>query len=265
MRYIADHDYHIHSTVSLCCHDDTQTPQALFDYAKRNGFTSICLTNHFWDETVASEAEWIEEHGYSYLTSVLPLPQSDGIDFFFGAELDMDYNGILGISPERLAELDFATVATTHLHLAGNTVKERLSEPEDAARIWLEKIRLLLGMELPFHKIGIAHLTTGHILKEKTAEVIRLLSDEDLYCVFSDCAKKGIGIELNTKTIFNSEEEKNILLRPYYIAKDTGCRFYLGSDSHKTEALKGAKENFERIITLLDLDEKDKFRIKKER
>ena len=70
-----------------------------------------------------------------------------------------------------------------------------------------------------------------------------------------------MGIELNTKTIFTSEEEKSILLRPYYIAKDCGCKFYLGSDSHKAEALKGAKENFERIITLLDLKEENKFKV----
>ncbi len=263
MRYKADHDYHIHSTVSRCCKDPLQTPERILQYAKDNALSSICLTNHFWDETVKSEAEWIDEHGYSYLTSVLPLPRHEGIDFYFGAELDMDYNEVLGISPEKLSELNFATVATTHLHLAGNTVKERLTEPEDAARIWLEKIRALLSMELPFYKMGLAHLTTGHILKEKTPAVIRLLSDDDLYSIFSDCAEKGMAIELNTKTIFNSEEEKNILLRPYCIAKDTGCKFYLGSDAHKTEALKGAKENFERIITLLDLEEKDKFKLNK--
>ncbi len=263
MRYTPDHDYHIHSTVSRCCKDPLQTPERLLQYGKDNGYGSICLTNHFWDEAVVSEAEWIEEHGYSYLSSVLPLPQCDGVDFLFGAELDMDYNGVLGISPEKLSELDFAIVATTHMHLAGNTVKEPISTPEEAAEIWINKIERLLSMPLPFHKMGLAHLTTGHILKEKTPAVIKLLSDGDLYSVFSSCAEKGIGIELNTKTIFNSEEEKNILLRPYFIAKDCGCKFYLGSDAHKTEALMGAKENFERIITLLDLDEKDKFILNK--
>ncbi len=263
MRYIADHDFHIHSTVSRCCKDPNQTPGRILEYAKENNFRKICLTNHFWDEKIKSEAEWIEEHGYKYLTSVLPLPEAQGIDFLFGAEIDMDYNGNLGISPETLEKLDFVTVATTHMHLTGNTVKEKITSPEEGAEIWLAKLRNLLDMPLPFHKMGIAHMTTGHIMKERTPEVIMLLTDEDLYEVFSDCAKKGIGIELNTKTIFNSDEEKNILMRPYYIAKDCGCKFYLGSDSHKTDALSCAKENFERIITILDLKEEDKFPLSK--
>ncbi|MBR3767272.1 MAG: PHP domain-containing protein [Clostridia bacterium] len=259
MRYIADHDFHIHSTVSRCCKDENQTPETILQYAKENNFKKICLTNHFWDESVKSEAEWIEEHGYKYLTSVLPLPKAEGIDFLFGAELDMDYNFVLGISRERLNELDFVTVATTHMHLAGNSVRTKIMTPEEGAKIWLEKIRELLKKDLPFHKMGIAHMTCGHIMKEKTSEVIKLLKTEDLYEVFSDCAKKGMGIELNTKTIFNSEEEKDILMRPYYIAKDCGCKFYLGSDAHKVSALTSAKENFERIITILDLQETDKF------
>ncbi len=259
MRFIADHDFHIHSTVSRCCKDPLQTPQRILEYAKENSFTKICLTNHFWDENVESEAQWIEEHSFSYLTSVLPLPQCEGISFLFGAELDIDYDGILGISEERLAQLDFVTVATTHMHLQGNTVKERISSPEEGAAIWLEKIRTLLDKSLPRNKVGIAHMTCGHIMKEKTPEVIRLLKNEDLYDVFSRCAGKAIGIELNTKTLFSSEEEKNIILRPYFIAKDCGCKFYLGSDAHKVSALSEAKDNFERIITLLDLEEKHKF------
>ncbi len=259
MRFIADHDFHIHSTVSPCCHDEKQTPQAILDYAIKNGLNKICLTNHLWDESVESEAEWHEMQRFECLKSVLPLPQAEGVSFLFGAEADMDYNYVLGVSEEALEMLDFITVPTTHMHLAGNTVRKRIETPEEASQIWVQRLDALLTKDLPWHKIGIAHLTCGHIFKGRTPEVISLLTDDELYRLFSACAQKGAGIELNMKTLSMSDEEKQILLRPYYIAKDCGCKFYLGSDAHKREALYNAKENFEDIITLLNLTEDNKF------
>lgn len=259
MRYIADHDFHIHSTVSRCCHDENQTPEAILNYAKENGFKKICLTNHFWDEKVMSEAEWIDEHNFSYVSSVLPLPQDDNTQFLFGCETDMDFNNVLGVGNERIDAFDFIIVATTHLHLDGNTVKTQIKTPEEAAFHWIDKIENLLLKDLPFKKIGIAHLTTGHILKNRTAEVLSLISDSTLYSVFNECSRKGAGIELNVKTINMTDEQKEIFLRPYIIAKECGCKFYLGSDSHKASALACAKENFEDVITQLNLKETDKF------
>ncbi len=261
MRYIADHDFHIHSTVSPCCHDENQTPERIFQYAQENSLKKICLTNHLWDELVDSKAEWHEKQRFSCITSVLPLPQSKNTKFLLGAEVDMDFDHIVGVSEKRFDTLDFIIVSTTHLHLAGNTVRKKIETPEEAAKHWIERLNALTEKNLPWHKTGVAHLTCGHIFKNRTAEVIKLLTDESLYDVFSKCAKKGVGIELNMKSIFSSEEEKSIMLRPYYIAKDCGCKFYLGSDSHKTEALDGAKENFENIITNLDLQESDKFNL----
>ena len=82
-----------------------------------------------------------------------------------------------------------------------------------------------------------------------------------MYSFFSDCAEKALGIELNMKTLNMSEEAKEILLKPYHIAKDCGCKFYLGSDSHKQAALIDVQQNFEDVITLLDLKESDKFEL----
>lgn len=259
MRYIADHDFHIHSTVSLCCRDEAQTPEAIFKYAKDNGFRKICLTNHFFDEKVKSEAEWRSEHYFTPLSSVLPLPNDGETEFLFGCETDMDYNNVLGVSEERFDAFDFIIVATTHLHLDGNTVRSKITTPEEAAFHWIDKLENLLAKDLPFHKIGIAHLTSGHILKNRTAEVLPLISDATMQSIFSECSRKGVGIELNVRTIDMTDEQKEIFLRPYFIAKDCGCRFYLGSDSHKTSALASAKENFEDVITKLNLKESDKF------
>ncbi len=263
MKYIADHDFHIHTTVSACCRDESQTPERLLQYALQNNFHKVCITNHLWDETVKSEAEWHPDHTCERLKTVLPLPTHERATLLFGAETDMDYNNVLGITRKTIDEMDFVTVATTHLHLAGNTVREKIATPEEASQIWLGKIRALLQMDLPFHKMGIAHLTCGHIMKNQTPQVIGLLPDKELYEIFEDCANKGVGIELNMKTLAMDDEVKQILLHPYYIAKDCGCKFYLGSDAHKTNALETAKAEFENIITLLDLSENDKFPLAK--
>ena len=263
MRYIADHDFHIHSTSSPCCHDENQTPKNILKYALENGLNKICLTNHLWDEDVYSPAQWHERQRFCCLEEVLPLPQAEGIEFLFGAESDMDYEYTVGVSPERYDKFDFIVIPTTHLHLAGHTVKTKIETPEEAAAHWVKRLEELLKKDMPWHKMGIAHLTCGHIFKGRTPEVIRLIDDKVLYDLFEKCSEKGVGIELNMKTLNLSPEDKDVLLRPYFIAKDCGCKFYLGSDSHKVEALNTAKENFEDIITLLDLQETDKFIIKK--
>ena len=49
-------------------------------------------------------------------------------------------------------------------------------------------------------------------------------------------------------------------LRPYRIAKQCGCKFYLGSDAHHPEDFAGMPEQFRTLVSLLDLQESDKFR-----
>ena len=261
MKYIVDHDFHIHSTISPCCHDENQTPKTILKYAKDNNFKAVCLTNHLWDETVKSVDVWHPEQRFDYITKALPLPQDENVKFLFGAEAEMDYNFTLGVSKEHLNCFDFIAVSTTHLHLEGYTVKKRPVVPEEAAGLWLTRFEELLKKDLPWHKMGVSHLTGTHVFKADHAKAVSLLRTADLYNVFSESAKKGLGIELNMKSIFNSEEEKEALLRPFFIAKECGCKFYLGSDAHKTEALKGAKQNFLNIVDLLDLKEEDKFKL----
>ncbi len=259
MRYIADHDFHIHSTLSPCSNDPLQTPENLLKYAQENDFKKIALTNHFWDEDVESVNVWHPDEKFSFISQARPLPQAEGIDFLFGCEADMDYNFTLGISEKRLAEFEFIAVSTTHLTIDGYTVKEPLKTPQEAADIWLERLNALLNKNLPWQKIGISHLTSEHMYEDDVVSAVNCLKDADLYNVFDKCAYKGVGIELNIRTLRLNEDEKKILLKPFQIAKDCGCKFYLGSDSHNSNALKDAKANFEDVITYLDLQETDKF------
>ena len=87
MRYKIDHDYHIHTRLSLCSEDDGQTPAAILELAKRRNLKKICLTDHFWDETVPCNTMvnwWYEQQNYPHIAQSLPLPTDPAVEFLFG-------------------------------------------------------------------------------------------------------------------------------------------------------------------------------------
>ena len=139
-----------------------------------------------WDESVKSVGEWHEEQRFDFITKALPLPQDEKVKFLFGAEAEMDYNFTLGVSDEHIDCFDFITVSTTHLHLEGYTVKKRPQIAEEAAELWLKRFEELLKKDLPWHKMGVSHLTGTHVFKANHAKAISLLKTNDLYDIFSN-------------------------------------------------------------------------------
>ena len=57
------------------------------------------------------------------------------------------------------------------------------------------------------------------------------------------------------------EDEAEIVLHPFRIAKNCGCKFYLGSDVHQHHVFEKVIPVFERAINSLGLQEADKFHI----
>jgi histidinol phosphatase-like PHP family hydrolase len=116
-------------------------------------------------------------------------------------------------------------------------------------------------MDLPFHKVGIAHLTCSLIAptREEYLEVLRFIPENEMKALFIRAAKLGVGIELNADDMRFSKCEADVILRIYKIAKDCGCKFYCGSDAHHPKSFESAKKIFDRAITLLELTEDDKF------
>ena len=265
MRYRVDHDYHIHSHISSCSNDPEQTSEAILRYAEKNGFEKICLTDHFWDETVPGAPYWYLPQNFAHISAARPLPQGKNTKFLFGAETDLDRNLTLGISKECFDEFDFVIIPTTHLHMDGFTISEEdAATPEGRAAAWISRFNAVLDMDLPFHKIGIAHLACALIAKprEDYSKILRLLPDAELYSAFAKAARVGVGIELNSFDMSHTGEERDAALHIFRIAKEQGCKFYLGSDAHHPSRFDNVKDVFERAVRDLDLTENDKFHIK---
>ena len=265
MKFKFDHDYHIHSKLSLCSNDEGQTNERILRYAKDVGLSEIVLTDHFWDEKIPKASPWYKKQGIEHVKAALPLPQDEVVRFLFGAETEFKRDCTVAMANSTFDEFDFVIIPTTHLHMRGLTITEADYASLDArGRLWVERMDVLLDLELPFHKIGIAHLACPLFDNRSREHYLRALDSiptEDMERVFSKAAKLGVGIELNAGDMDFKDSEAENVLRMFRIAKAQGCKFYCGSDAHHPRELDGAKAIFERAIDMLELTENDRFYI----
>lgn len=266
MKFQIDHDYHIHSGLSLCSNDPEQTPERILAYGVQNGFKKLCLTDHYWDESLhgMEEFTFYSKQNTEHIRRSLPLPQSENCTFLFGCETDMSADGRIGLSPERYGDFDFIIVPTTHMHLNPYTYPFDREDKAVRAKDYVSRFESLLRSDLPFHKTGLAHMTCALIQKENRAylDVLNLIPDSAFADLFEESAKLGLGIELNMGFgELNDPASRDTVLRPYFIAKEKGCRFYLGSDAHHPAGLDGAMGRFTAMADALSLTEEDKFYI----
>jgi len=262
VKYRTDHDLHIHSQLSSCSADPQQNNERILRYALENGLKTICLTDHFWDETVEGASDWYKAQNYSHISVAKPLPQHENVRFLFGCETELNKNLTLGISKEKMDLFDFIIIPTTHFHMKGYTLSEKESaNVKNRANAWVKRLDTVLGMELPFHKIGIAHLTCSLIAptREEYLDILNRIPEKEMERLFQKAAKLGVGIELNLSDMNFADEETEIVLRPYRIAKQWGCKFYCGSDAHHPQKFENAKKGFERAVDLLELTQENQF------
>lgn len=264
MKYQIDHDYHIHSRLSPCAgRPPEQSAENILAYGKRMGMKDLIITDHFWDaENIPPmENSWFKRYGYPYIEQILPFPEDADCRMHLGCEVDMDLSFRIGLSDKLYDKLAFIIVATSHLHAPGWTLPVDNISVADRAALYMERNHKLLDADMPFHKVGIAHFTTELISSNSDGtgvDIINHITDAEYREMFSRAAAKGVGIELNMSL---SEVADTANLRPYRIAKECGCKFYLGSDAHVLRNFDNARARFEAMINALELTEDDKFRL----
>ena len=249
MRFVPDHDLHIHTKLSPCSRDDRQTPEAILAYGITAGFQLLNLADHCWPATQAA---------------VLPrpdvLPQGKKCFLLHGAEVDMDMNDNLSASVEEIESLDFTVIAVNHLHLKNYCVPADF--PQDAEthkKRFQERVHHLLSMDLPFHKIGLAHFTDGLVCTAEHIKCLDLFSENELIDIFTKVKKVGMGVELNMVPGRFTGHDLDSVLRPFRIAKALGCTFYMGGDAHHPDDFAGIlTRKMNPLIDLLGLEESDK-------
>ena len=255
----------------MCSGDPNQTPGRILQYAIDEGFSAVALTDHFWDETVPMPQggwgpDFYNSQNWPHICKQLPLPSHDGIRFLFGAEVDMTLDYTVGVSAERLEQMDFLLISLSHFHMIDFTISAAdAATPEGRAQVLLDKLEVLFDRDLPWHKISLAHLTGPKLGGGDPAnhcEVLRLMQGERLTNLFKKAAALGVGIELNTGTFrFGNEAEEAAVVAFYAHAKECGCTFTFGSDEHKSNGFAYHRERGQRMADALGLTEADIFRV----
>jgi len=77
--------------------------------------------------------------------------------------------------------------------------------------------------------------------------------------LYTRAQKKNLGIEINESTLKFDDRRRALYIEHMTVAKDCGCKFYLGSDAHHPVSFDNSIKNFENAIELLGLTEDDKF------
>lgn len=267
MRFQLDHDYHIHSQLSLCSNDPEQNTQNILRIAEQLGLRQIVLADHYWDERVRRKIiDFYEVQNFAHISKALPLPQGENCRFLFGCETDMTKYNTVGIPKSRYKEFDMILIPIDHFHMNGFTIsKKDYPSIRGQAKRWVERFDYLMHADLPFHKLGLAHLAT-HCMqfpnREKYLQTLDAISNDDLYRLFRQAARVGCGIELNLSDMDFADHEQERVMRMFHIAKECGCKFYLGSDAHHPDKWEKFVPLYTRAVDILDLHESDKFELK---
>ncbi len=262
MKFKIDHDYHLHSKLSLCSNDNEQTAENILRYAEVNGLKKICITDHFWSKNASMPNDWYASQDFAHISKILPLPQGENTHFYFGCETEIDKFFNLGITDADYESFDFIIIPTTHLHMNGFTIDEADFSNERRAFLYIERLHKLMDKDLPFEKIGIAHLTCPLLApysREAHLSVLDMISDAEYTEAFTKISEKGAGFELNFDPSQYTSTDLVRVLRPYKIAKAVGCKFYFGSDAHHPSEMEAFASRAKTIVELLELREEDKF------
>ena len=268
MRFPIDHDLHCHTFVSGCSLDPEQNPAAILAFAKAHGYTAMCTTDHLWDQAAPGVFTCYKRQTMELEKSILPLPQDPAVRFVFGCETEwrgvVDGKPMLGLAPEHYADFGFIIVPPNHFHFRPFVRPDDCDTAEKVAELLVTRLEELQSLQLPWEKVGIAHMNCGLIWREGCPEDAFDAVDEDRYrAAMRFFAEKGAGIELNCSSFGNPgfKERPESHFRLFRMAKEDGCRFYLGSDAHHPAELMDVPNRAPAVVEALGLSSSHLYRL----
>lgn len=235
---IIKEDIHIHTNISLCAKADA-TIDKYIEKAKATQLTTLGFANHLWDSAVSGASKWYSTQNIEHVMQLKKeLPSSmeiDGIKLLFGCETEFTYEGKLCLAEENFDLFDYVIVPHSHTHMACVMPREYAEDNKRHAKFLMDSFMAVVEHPLSERFTTIAHPFVPGTKYDIYNEVQALIPDSYFYEAFSAAKEKGIAIEMNGSTLIYMPESRIPsceYVRIYSIAKECGCKFTYGSDSH---------------------------------
>lgn len=256
-----NHDFHIHTNLSLCA-AKTVDAEHYISKAKELGLNKIGFANHMWDENIQPFLnDFYAPQTVPYnlqLKDELKTLDKKGLKVYFGAEAE--FHPIYGVAlTEGNAEkFDYIIVSNSHTHM---TMDKSLYESyAKHAEFMVEAYRKILASPVSKYILSIAHPFDAVCCPYDRQILYKLVSDDVYKELFFATAEKGIAVEINTecfKDITKENFEQFGAIRMFGIAREMGCKFTFGSDSHSEKGHESYLSTAQTIIDCLEIEETD--------
>lgn len=241
---IITQDLHIHTNLSVCA-PRTTTLKSYIESAENLGLKTIGISNHMWSEE--QEIPYIDSReGYDVFSGSYKKQDFSNIteivkDKYFNCSnvkilcgAEVEYNPKLrqpAINVRQACKLDYLLVPNSHTHLI---MDKSLYEPKTLhVRFMLDAFEHIVESAISQYILAIAHPFAAVNCPYDNRELIKLITNQQFYDCFVEAKKHDIAIEINSRIFSDrSNIEADEMLRMFFVAKDAGCKFTIGSDAH---------------------------------
>lgn len=256
-------DIHVHTNLSACAKRDA-TVERYVQMAKGSGLSVLGFANHLWDSAfIPGVSEWYRPQNLTHVLQLREeLPRSgemDGIRLLFGCETEFTYENKLCLAEENMDLFDYIIVPHSHTHMGVIVPRDWIADLKSHAKYLMDSFMGVVNHRLAKRITTIAHPFVPGTKYEIYNATQALIPDSYFKEAFCAAAEKGIAIEMNGACLAFMPDEQALAseyVRIYTIAKECGCRFTYGSDSH-SHMDNRKLPLIERFLELCHIEEKD--------
>jgi histidinol phosphatase-like PHP family hydrolase len=255
------HDVHMHTYLSRCSNDPDFLPPAIIEKSKANGIRLLGFTDHMWDKSMpGGDNDVYRNQDYEHVNKIHNMmpDKIEGIKILFGCETEYYGKGRIGISKETAAKFDFVIAPTNHT-LTFYAKEEKLTTAMEIAKDLIKRLKEVLSFNVA---TGICHPMLPLGFFNIGDEIFNSISNEEFNECFSMAREKGVSLEINSCTFPGIYDRgttgftDEAYMRFFTLAKEAGCKFHFGSDSHSLEDI-DRLQKLEPYLDLLKITEDD--------